>query len=283
VTPPEFIADVERARDARCRGDLRLFAHECRELSWAPEGLRAIGRAQLDIDARADARESFAWLREVRPQDGEANRELAELAGATVAAGPGRVPLFTGHMIDAPGRKQPRFPPTAAAERTAHAMIADAVDRQRAQEPASLVGVAGGACGGDILFHEICAERDVPTRLYLALPPAEFIEASVRHGGESWVARLDRLLGTLPTRVLSSSQDLPRWVAADSYSIWQRNNLWTLFNALSLDAASLALIALWDQGPSDGPGGTDDLVRQVRERGFAVERLPAERLREAVP
>lgn len=278
MTPPEFIADVERARDARCRGDLRLFARECRELPWAAEGLRAIGRAQLDIDAPADARESFAWLREVRPEDGEANRELAELAGAAVPAGPGRALLFTGHMVDAPGRKQPRFPPTDAAEEAARGMIAAAVDRQRAEEPGSLVGVAGGACGGDILFHEICAERGIQTRLYLALPPAPFIEASVRHGGESWVARFNHLLDTLPTRVLAESQDLPRWVAADDYSIWQRNNLWALFNALSLDAASLALIALWDQGPSDGPGGTDDLVRQVRERGFAVDRLPAEQL-----
>ncbi len=278
MAPSEFIIDVERARDARCRGDLRLFARECRELAWAPEGLRAIGRAQLDIDAPADARESFAWLREVRPEDGEANRELAELAGAPVAAGPGRALLFTGHMIDAPGRAQPRFPPTAAAENAAREMIAEAVDRQRAQEPGSLVGVAGGACGGDILFHEICGERGLETRLYLALPPEQFVEASVRHGGEHWVRRFKHLLDTLPTRVLATSQDLPRWVSADNYSIWQRNNLWTLFNALSLDAGSLALIALWDQGPSDGPGGTDDLVRQVRERGFVVDRLPAERL-----
>jgi hypothetical protein len=53
-----------------------------------------------------------------------------------------------------------------------------------------------------------------------------------------------------------------------------------LFNALALDAKSLTLIALWDNGPADGPGGTRDLVAQVTSRGHKVDRLPAERLRE---
>ena len=33
-------------------------------------------------------------------------------------------------------------------------MIADAVARERALTAGSVIGVAGGACGGDILFHE---------------------------------------------------------------------------------------------------------------------------------
>jgi hypothetical protein len=156
-------------------------------------------------------------------------------------------------------------------------MIAAAIDRHR--EPgAHAIAIAGGACGGDILFHELCLERGIESRLYLALPPDQFVEASVRHGGDHWVARFHALLERLAVRVLGDIADLPPWVPAANYSIWQRNNLWTLFEALSLDAASLTLIALWDQGPSDGPGGTSDLVRQVQERGFAVDRLPAERL-----
>ena len=51
-----------------------------------------------------------------------------------------------------------------------------------------------------------------------------------------------------------------------------------LFNALALDLP-LTLIALWDQGPADGPGGTRDLVAQVRDRGQKIERLPAEQLK----
>jgi hypothetical protein len=278
VTPAEFVADVDRAVAARRRGDLRLFAHECRELSWAPEGLRAIGRAQLDLDAPGDARETFGWLVELRPYDGEGNRELAELRNtpAPRSRTPARTLLFTGHMVDAPDRPKPRFPP--AAEPEARRMIHDAVARECAVEPGKLTGVAGGACGSDILFHEICQELGMESELYLAIPPEHFIEVSVRHGGPRWIERFFRLVETLPTRVLANTSKLPSWVSHENYSIWQRNNLWTLFSALALDAAKLTLIALWDEGPSDGPGGTEDLVRQVQSRGHEVQRLPAEAL-----
>jgi hypothetical protein len=53
-----------------------------------------------------------------------------------------------------------------------------------------------------------------------------------------------------------------RSVREEDYSIWQRNNLWMLFNGLALNLP-LTLLALWDQGPSDGPGGTTDLVAHV--------------------
>jgi hypothetical protein len=281
VPPPDFIADVEHARSAHLRGDLRLFAHECRGLPWAAEGLRVIGRTQIELGAQRDARESFQWLRSVRPEDEEAREQLAELAGALdpPPTAPARTLLFTGHMVDAPGRKEPRFPPTAAAEAGARRMIADAVARERRATSGPIAGVAGGACGGDILFHEICADLGIESHLYLALPPEPFLEASVKHGGDGWVSRFTRLLDRLPHRVLAETEELPSWVDPRGYSIWQRNNLWTLFNALSLDAESLTLIALWDGGRADGPGGTDDLVRQVRERGFAVDRLPAEELK----
>jgi hypothetical protein len=52
-----------------------------------------------------------------------------------------------------------------------------------------------------------------------------------------------------------------------------------LFNALVLHLP-LTLIALWDHGPADGPGGTTDLVAQVNDRGQKVIRLEAERLKD---
>ena len=32
-------------------------------------------------------------------------------------------------------------------------------------EPGVIVGLAGGACGGDILFHEVCAEQGIETEI----------------------------------------------------------------------------------------------------------------------
>jgi hypothetical protein len=194
---------------------------------------------------------------------------------------PARVLLFTGHMVDEPGRSEPRFPPTRVAEDEARRLIRHSIEEERKLEPGTIVGIAGGACGGDILFHELCHEMGIESRLFLALPQGDFSATSVQHGGKDWVERYNRLCERVTPRVLSDTEELPAWLRGKKdYTIWQRNNLWMLFNALALDAKSLTLIALWDNGPADGPGGTRDLVAQVTSRGHKVDRLPAERLRE---
>ncbi|MFZ5509355.1 MAG: tetratricopeptide repeat-containing protein [Pseudomonadota bacterium] len=243
-------------------------------LSGAPDFARSSVADQLTIFRRLEVRSDFA---------GAALAVLEELGGVPApAAGPAiaRVLLFTGHMVDAEGREPPRFPRTRAAESAARAMIRKAVEDERALEAGRIVGIAGGASGGDILFHEVCAELGIDTRLYLALPPPLFCARSVQHAGPDWVERYQRLCERVPPRVLAEREELPRWLAPKKdYGIWQRNNLWMLFNALALDAPALTLIALWDQGRADGPGGTEDLVAQVTMRGLKYVRLPAEELK----
>jgi hypothetical protein len=93
------------------------------------------------------------------------------------------------------------------------------------------------------------------------------------------VARYEKLLDHLKTREMSATPDLPPWLQGRDYSIWHRHNLWLLFNALAMNAHSLTLIALWDEGQGDGTGATRDLVSQVTTRGYKVVRLPAEQLK----
>ena len=186
-------------------------------------------------------------------------------------------------MVDSAERKTPRFPRTPAAEAAAREMIKASIERERQLEPGRLVGVAGGACGGDILFHEICEELGIETRLLLALPQGKFSAESVQHGDRDWVERYNRLCYRVRPRVLADEKTLPAWLSGKAdYQIWSRNNLWMLFNALALNARSLTLIALWDGGPADGPGGTKDLVQLVTARGHKVDRLPAEQLAQFV-
>jgi hypothetical protein len=183
-------------------------------------------------------------------------------------------------MIDAPNRPVPRFPPTPAAEMEAKRLIREAIAQERELEPGKIIGLAGGACGGDILFHEICADLGIETRLFLTLPRDQFVVTSVQHAGAQWIDRFASLCERQHPRVLADSEELPSWLAGkEGYSIWQRSNLWILFNALSLDAKRIALLALWDGGTSDRPGGTADLFRQVQSRGQKVIRIPAETLR----
>ena len=234
-------------------------------------------REQLAIFDQLQVRPEF--VKEVSAALDEASSAIAPDTASTAAI-LGRVILFTGHMIDRPGRSTPRFPPTTGAEREARRLIDEAVGAECQDETGTVVGVAGGACGGDLLFHEVCESRGIRSQVYLPLPKGPFAANSVQHGGAKWVERYERLLDHLKTREMSNTTDLPPWLQGRDYSIWHRHNLWLLFNALSMNAHSLTLIALWDEGEGDGTGGTRDLVGQVTARGYKVVRLPAERLKD---
>jgi len=188
-----------------------------------------------------------------------------------------RVLLFTGHMIDAPGREKPRFPPDK--EGVARQAIREKIEAEQRRPGGVALGIAGGASGGDILFHEVCAELGIPTRLFLALPPDQFIAESVAPAEGNWVERFDRLTEKLPVRELAKSKELPSWLAEKrDYSIWQRNNLWMLHNALAAGGEHVTLIALWNGQKGDGPGGTGDLVERAKERRARVVILDTKKL-----
>jgi hypothetical protein len=191
-----------------------------------------------------------------------------------------RVLIFAGHMIDAPGREKPRFP--ADKEQVAREKIREAVVKEMESGAGVASGYAGGASGGDILFQEVCAELGIQTHLYLAIPPREYVKNSVQKAGPAWVERFwklyERHQAQKQVRVLSDATDegeyMPAWLREKpDYSIWQRNNLWMLFNALDegcdpkSDDPNLTLIALWDGAGGDGPGGTGDLVKKVEDMG----------------
>lgn len=194
-----------------------------------------------------------------------------------------RVLLFSGHMIDAPNRSKPRFP--ADKEQLAREKIKEAVLKELNTGAGVSCGHAGAASGGDILFLEVCDELGIPTRLYLAMPPAKYVNSSVSKAGPGWVERFWSLHNkhekTKRLRILSDVENartnedyLPEWLQSkENYGIWQRNNLWMLFNAVAeacdekTGDPNLTLIALWDRAGGDGPGGTEDLVEKVQTLG----------------
>lgn len=186
--------------------------------------------------------------------------------------------LFTGHMIDAPERDpaKRRFPPDK--EPKAREAVRVALSEVLAGAGGAAVGIAGGASGGDILFHEVCEELGIPTRLYLALPPEEYIRESVQPAGDDWERRFRRLYERKKRRgEVAEADDLPARPHGEEYSVWQLVNFWMLSDALALAderRAQLAVVALWDGQGGDGPGGTEDMIEQARGRGARVHILP---------
>lgn len=178
-----------------------------------------------------------------------------------------RTIVFTGHQIDAPGRKEPRFP--ASQESAARAAIREQIETQVKLSRGGIEGLAGAASGGDILFHEVCAELGIKTRLFLALPPEAYCKESVAPAEGNWVGRFWTIVNQhAKAPVLSQTTDLPGWLRHRArYSIWQRNNLWTLYAALVAGASNVTVLALWNGKQGDGPGGTADMIEIARARG----------------
>ena len=190
------------------------------------------------------------------------------------AARPRRALLFTGHMVDAPDRAQPRFPAThvdAAARR-----IGAALDEIGAGSED--LALTQGAAGGDLLFAEACLARGVPLRLLLPLTQREFAAASLLPvvDGAAWHARFRAVVDRLdePPR----EAPLVLGPLAPGEDAFVRANRWLLDSALAFGRDSLICICLWDGGGGDGPGGTRHLVDAVRAAGGRVVRIDASAL-----
>jgi hypothetical protein len=169
--------------------------------------------------------------------------------------------VFTGHMIDAPGRIPPRFPPEME-HRAADAIRAQVRSALRASG-GSLVGFASGARGGDILFHEVCLAERVPTHLVLPFEPQRFLKRSVlgaRTG--DWGKRfksLWRRLSQTHRHVLEGEGPDPFGACNDA-----------MFMMAQEQGESVELLALWDGAGAAKPGGTAAFAERVRKSGGKV-------------
>ena len=179
-----------------------------------------------------------------------------------------KVVVASGHMIDEPGRPKERFPPRK-----------EGIVRERleAQLQAWDVGegdlaICGGARGADMLFAELCAERRAEVWLMLPLADGPFLEESVRLPGSDWENRHLALRERPNVKLFRMSDRLG--APPKDTSVFARNNLWMLNTArVESDgpdgpAARLHALLVWDRQPTgDGPGGTSDFARRVRELG----------------
>lgn len=174
--------------------------------------------------------------------------------------------VFTGHMIDLPDRATPRFPARleGAAAKAIKAKIA-------AAKAPGMIGIASGARGGDILFHEAARGLGLVTMIVLPFSPKAFAATSLGSlAGVDWTGRFhtlwnatredDRLMMGLPE--------------ADESFATCNNKLIELAAA----RGPYHLIALWDGKESGLPGGTDDLVRKAKAQSANVDIIAPQHL-----
>jgi hypothetical protein len=181
-----------------------------------------------------------------------------------------KVIVFGGHMVDLPGRPEPRFPPQM--EGAAAAAIGDALDNLLGDRSGSVLALSSAARGGDILFLEACRKRGIPVHIVLPFPSEEFLETSVRGArGGDWEARFRELWDATPathrTVLTVAGGDNP-------YAACNRH----LVARAGEHGGTLAMIALWDGRSGDGAGGTDGLIDLVRQAGGSVRRIDSTEL-----
>jgi tetratricopeptide (TPR) repeat protein len=188
---------------------------------------------------------------------------------------PERIFLFSGHMIDNPDRKTPRFPPDK--ERSAADKIAEQLDQLEAG-PGDLA-LTQGACGGDILFTEACLDRGVRVHWMQPFKEPDFLKKSVIHGGDQWRQRFYEIKAKLAEPIYAAPDFLgepPK--NSDSSYPYERCNLWLLYTALSYGLDKVNFICLWDGSGGDGPGGTAHMYNEVNRRTGKVFRIDSKTL-----
>jgi len=280
------VADAQLLRKERAA---RVSAGYRRALEGGPPFFFDVVNRQLDLFTRLGLfADLLGGLRPVLDTLEAAARQRPGAPAAAAVKPPDRVLLFAGHMIDKPDRAQPRFP--AAMQATARQAIGEQIDQALASWPVGITvrGIAGGASGGDILFHEVCAERGIATELYLPMAPAAYIAESVRvdpaiDGRPSWIERFHAIAQQCEAaghyHQLGEADSLPAWASRlRDYSIWERNNRWMLQSALAYGAPKLTLLVLWDGLGGDAPGGTQHMVEVAEASGAVVRRIDSRQL-----
>jgi class 3 adenylate cyclase/tetratricopeptide (TPR) repeat protein len=173
--------------------------------------------------------------------------------------------VFSGHMIDAPDRRTPRFPPAKEGE------IRELLDKQLAAMNAG-IGFASAASGSDILFLEAMLARGGTIHLVLPWPAEEFVKTSVETAGNgAWVERFHHVLGRAASIRILGELYMPGSATGFEYCNLAMNGLARVF-ARSLDL-EITPLAVWD-GYAGAPGGTGSFVRYWRNHRVPVKVVP---------
>ena len=189
---------------------------------------------------------------------------------AEQAVSPNAVVLFSGHMIDAPDRKTPRFP--ADKESVAAAAIADALSGIGVIS--GDLAICGGACGGDLLFADACLARGMRVELYSPFDEPAFLAESVDFAGGNWHERYFAVKSRATLHVMPDELGpLP-----DGENAFERNNQWMLARAARFGGERMAFISLWNGQGGDGPGGAKHLMEEARRKTARVVWLDTTKL-----
>ncbi|MCB0191236.1 MAG: hypothetical protein KDJ65_04760 [Anaerolineae bacterium] len=176
--------------------------------------------------------------------------------------------IFSGHPVDAPKRKESRFP--AGMEKEARDKINKALDKFKADSN-DLAVTCGAAAGGDIIFIEVCLERNMNVEVHLPFEEARYIQWSISYAGDNWIERFYNIRNNPNVKIWLQPDYLGRVKFDDN--MYERNERWALYSSFIHGVDRMRLIVLWDGLIDDTPGGPDKMIDRVRQLGGITEHL----------
>jgi len=183
-----------------------------------------------------------------------------------------RVAVFSGHMIDLPGRNSPRFPPQLE-EQVKQAIL------NRLRELDLRIGYASAACGSDILFLEAILELKGEIHIVLPYTEEEFIADSVKIIPDSnWEQRFNKLLEKANEVFICFNSNKPENCnVLYEYAHHVIHGLGKM-RAESLETEIIHL-AVWNGKPGDALGGTAWSIEKCKQWGYQIEIIDIESIR----
>jgi len=260
---------AEKVRDA-CLVELKSLPYGSANCYWP---MATLGEASLIARRWSEAEDWYAQAAEIASgqfADLSSTRRNARLLlnhfrrDSTAIERALKIPgivVFAGHLIDQPARPVPRFP--AGLEPT----VAEAI-KTHIRKISPGFGYASAGCGSDILFFEALLERGAEAHVVLPYDKEQFIKDSVSFANSDWVSRFERVLERATSLTTASSERIEEGSMSFEYA-----NL-LLFGLADIRARQLETdllpLAVWDQKPGDGPGGTASAVEHWKNLGLDV-------------
>lgn len=195
----------------------------------------------------------------------EYTEESDGLQKVTEQARGNRVFLFTGYKVRS-GSEKGCFP--TEIEAAIKAEIGQLLDKYKADSN-DLAITSGMAAGGDLLFIEACAARNIPVAVHMPVEEPAYVRDFVSPAGEAWVERFYRMRNhpLVDEYYQSDLVGSPK----PGHDVFERNNRWALYSAMVRGVDNLRLVALYDDKRGNGQEAPDavlvkhmvDLMRDV--------------------
>ncbi len=271
---------VERARgiakdvERLCRKALAHSSGKAADEYWPRATLAEAALIGGDLDAAQERYAEAASLAGTNYGDLSSTKHQARILLDHLNIDPSwldqaiRIPpvlVFTGHMIDAPGRAERRFPQEAADEVRGRI-------RRYVQELGPAAAYGSAACGADILCLECVRELGGEIHIVLPFPAEQFRAESVNVCSQGdWGDRFDRLLEAAEEVLVVSEKPPPSGVTTFQYANLVITGLARL-RSQTLDT-KLHGLAIWDGTAGGDVGGTSSVVDMWHRYGLPFEHV----------